>query len=428
MAGQIRTREVCPVCGGKFKEGFVGKSPTLNCPNGHRTKPDKVYIYFYDKVTHRPYIISRYHKTGHMFQSYSLAYGVLEAIRTDLDLCKAEGRRFDIRKYISSELEEYRGKFLFQVEDPGPDKITWLSDIRSRKPKRARSYIRKLEQYCRDHFIPKLGDKLMTEFDTMGAAKFRKYLVEEYRILKGGNEGKPLSDKAVKNVMDQLRAFCNWLHKMKREFVLPVFDPVELPEKIVRTMPIEDREKAFATIKNPRHRAIIDFLIKHPIRPSEACAMDVRHFDLKVLTVWVENGLDCDRTVKTRKNKKEYMIPLHPGYDTSHLRGRFGREIAFPNSLGQRYTAWVLNDIWKRACKRAGVPYVNLYNATKHTTMTQYALDGHSEKDMEMMAGQSTPGMSRKYVNRSVEMLRKMHGGTVSEISPGRVEQETTGR
>ncbi len=415
MSGQVRTREVCPVCAGKFRELFVGKGPDLICPTC-RTRPKKVYIYFYDAVTHKPYIITRYHKTDHMFTSYSLAYGVLEAIRTDIDLCKIEGRRFDIRKYITSELEEYRGNFLFQVEDPGPDKITWLSDIRSRKPRRALSYIRKVEQYCRDHFKPKFGVKLMTEFDTMDVAKFRKYLVEDYRIKTGAHKGKQLSDKAVKNVMDQLRAFCNWLHKMKRDFMLPVFDAVELPEKIVRTMPIEDRAKAFAAITSPRLKVIIDLLIKHPVRPSEACAMDVRHFDLQACTVWIENALDCDRSVKTRKNKKEYMIPLHPGFDASYIRGRFGREIAFPNKLGDRYTAWTLNEAWKRACKNAGVPYVNIYNATKHTTMTQYALDGHSEKDMEMMAGQSTSGMSKKYVKRSVEMLRKMHGRSVSEI------------
>lgn len=413
MSGQVRTREVCPVCAGKFQELFVGKSPALICPSCH-TKPDKVYIYFYDKVTRKPYVISRYYKTGHMFTSYSLAYGVLESIRTDLDVCKIEHRRFDIRKYIVSDLDEYKGKFLFQTEEPGPDKITWLSDIRSRK--RAKSYLRKIEQYCRNHFIPKFGEKNMLELETIDVAKFRKYLVEEYRITKGQNKKKPLSEKAVKNVMDQLRGFCNWLHKMKRDFIVPTFDPVEVPERVVRTMPLENREKAFAAITSPRLRAIIDCLIKHPIRPSEACALDVRHFDLKARTIWIENALDCDRAVKTRKNKKEYIIPLHPGFDTSRFKGRFGKDIAFPNNLNTRYTAWVLNESWKRACKNAGVPYVNLYNATKHTTMTTYALAGHSERDMEAMAGQSTRGMSRKYVSRSVEMLRKMHGGDVTKI------------
>ncbi len=55
-------------------------------------------------------------------------------------------------------------------------------------------------------------------------------------------------------------------------------------------------------------------------------------------------------------------------------------EIAFPNEQGTRYTAWILNDDWKRACKNAGVPYVDICNATKHTTMTKYAMDGHSDR------------------------------------------------
>lgn len=70
----------------------------------------------------------------------------------------------------------------------------------------------------------------------------------------------------------------------------------------------------------------------------------MRHFELKARMIWIESAFDCDRTVKTRKNKKEYIIPLHPGYDTSYFKGRSGRGKAFPNKLGTRYTAWVLNE------------------------------------------------------------------------------------
>jgi hypothetical protein len=34
------------------------------------------------------------------------------------------------------------------------------------------------------------------------------------------------------------------------------------------------------------------------------------------------------------------------------------------------------------------------------------------------MLGQSTPGMSGKYVKRSVEMLREMHLGRTAQILP----------
>ena len=68
------------------------------------------------------------------------------------------------------------------------------------------------------------------------------------------------------------------------------------------------------------------------------------------------------------------------------------------------------------ACERAQVEFVKFYASSRHTTAINYAMHGHEEVKIERMLGQSTPGMSRKYVKRSVEMLREMHYGRIAPI------------
>jgi len=113
----------------------------------------------------------------------------------------------------------------------------------------------------------------------------------------------------------------------------------------------------------------------------------------------------------TSGSTQSFEIPLSARWDSSCIQGRFGKEIAFPSENGTRYNAHTLNGAWKRACKRAGVDYVSLYPATRHITATAYAANGATEEEIEAMLGQSTRGMSRKYVKRSVEMLRHLVDG-----------------
>jgi site-specific recombinase XerD len=43
----------------------------------------------------------------------------------------------------------------------------------------------------------------------------------------------------------------------------------------------------------------------------------------------------------------------------------------FLNAIGRPYTESGLRKIWQRACKNAKVPYINFYNATRHSMASQ---------------------------------------------------------
>jgi hypothetical protein len=68
-------------------------------------------------------------------------------------------------------------------------------------------------------------------------------------------------------------------------------------------------------------------------------------------------------------------------------------------------------------------PYVSLYPLTRYTTATSYAARGGSEEQIEGMFGHSIRGMSKKYVKRSVEMLRHLVDGGAQVIAIGDLQK-----
>jgi len=386
MAGKIRTREKCPKCGGAFK---IIEEVDILC-TACDTRPKTYFVWLYwdgDK-----YRFPR-DQDGNILDSFRRAHRFLEKIRSEID-----SRTFVVANYLPKETDQFRGHVLFPK---------WFEYIKSKG--NAKSYLNKIEQYIDDHFVPQLGDVNMRDIKTYHVEDFRQYLSATYKNQRTGN---PLAPKSIKNVMDAFKEFCHWLHRREVIARVPHFDVVRVPEHLIQIMPLADREKVLKALQSKRLSSIISFLALHPVRPSEAAALDVRHFNLKLRIVTIEQALDSDRSVKTRKSRKAYEIPLSRNWDASCIDGRFGKEIAFPNMVGARYSAHTLNEAWKRACERAEVPYVSLYPSTRHTTATSYAARGASEEQIEGMLGHSTRGMSKKYVKRSVEMLRHLVDGT----------------
>ncbi|MDA8423805.1 MAG: tyrosine-type recombinase/integrase [Nitrospiraceae bacterium] len=398
MAGKIRTREKCSRCKAAYT---IIEEQDIVCPKCG-TRPKSFYIFIYREQ--KKYRITR-DPDGHVFDSFKRAHRTLEKIRAEID-----ARTLKIENYFAKEVEEFRGHVLFP---------RWFD---SRKRKRcAKSYLDKINQYINDHFIPQLGDLDMRSIKTHHVDQFQQYLMSSYISPK---TGKPLSPKSVKNTLDALKGFCHWLRKLEIIIRLPEFEVVDVPEHIIDVMPLEDRKKALAAVRTDELRAILSFFSFHPIRPSEGAALDGRHFDLVRMKVKIEMALDSDRSLKTRKSKKAYEIPLSVLWDRTSIEKRAANDIAFPNKNGGRYNDHTLNEAWKSACKRAGVKYVSLYPAMRHTTATNYADRGASEEQIEQLLGHSTKGMSRKYVKRSVELVRHIVDDDICEPI---VNQKTRG-
>lgn len=66
-----------------------------------------------------------------------------------------------------------------------------------------------------------------------------------------------------------------------------------------------------------------------------------------------------------------------------------------------------------RACKRAVVPRVKMYNGTRHSTATDVLIKTNGNfNTVSRIFGQSSPEMAKKYAKANVEILRGLTDGT----------------
>jgi integrase len=108
---------------------------------------------------------------------------------------------------------------------------------------------------------------------------------------------------------------------------------------------------------------------------------------------------------RSRKNKKPYYLPLSATFDRNVLNGKLPEAFVFLNAIGKPYTSSGLRKIWQRACDKAEVPYINFYNATRHSIASQAINAGVSLDRISAALGHSSLEMTRRYASLNVQKL-----------------------
>jgi integrase len=385
MAGKIRTREKCPTC----KKSFVIKEETdIFCPTCN-TRPKTYFIFFYyDKGKHR---ISR-DTDGHILDSYKRAHRLLETIRREID----QGI-FSLSNYLPREIERFRGKVLFPK---------WYEVKVSEG--RAPSHIREIERYVRLYYKPFFG---MTDM-----RKIRAGDIEDFYM----NLPAHLAAKTKKNILIELRAFLHWLYKREIISRIPAFPQVDIPEPSVNPIDRDMQLKILSHVKSWRLRDIIEFLIHHPVRPGEARALQIEDVLLKERHVWIRKTFSM-KTLKGRKNKNAYVLPLTPYFLKMMERlckNKLPKAFVFVNKFGNHFTNESLEDAWNRAKGNAGLGHIKttLYEGTRHSWGTQAVNEGMDLNLIQGAMGHSSSEMTKRYARLKAEGLRaimeRMEGST----------------
>lgn len=381
MKGKVRSREKqCPAGHGVLtvKEEIDIKCPVCNY------RPRTYYIDLYwagDQVR-----ISR-GKDGDILYSYRQAHRLLEIIRAEID-----ARTFEPSRYVYQQVEQYRGHSLLPK---------WLSTKTDKAPTTRREYNRYVTQY----FMPYFGQSDLRDLRTSHVEDFMGQLPEH------------LSVKTKKNIQVALRNICGWLRDRETLVKMPAFKKIVPPDYPIECISRADQLKVLAALKQ-RHRDFFSFLVYHPVRPGEARALKRKHFDVKTMVVHI-----CDawslKEIRHRKSKKDYYLPISAAWDVSTLSNKLPEAWVFLNEAGRPYKPENIRRIWKRACKRAGVPEIKLYNGTRHSTLTNaLQTSGGDMWRVSKLAGHSSQKMTEeRYARMNVEILRGMtDGGTTTQL------------
>ena len=399
MKGSIRTRERCPKCSGAFQEVLErkGNKPymAMKCP-GCSTTPRSFYIFIYLEKDICPNPKERKQRItkdqdGHYLRSYEEANRLLEAIRKAID----DGT-FNISDFLSKDLETFKGKYLFPQ---------WLAT----KSDKAPTHTRVIGYYIKDYFLPYFGEKNLKRLNDSHIEDFYyKWLPARQIEL----ERSIISEKTKKNIMTMLANFCRWLERRKPRIInaVPYFPEIHPPDPEIKWIRKAERAKILDAIPE-KHRAIFLFMLFHPLRPGEARALKVKDVDMEGRSIHVCRAFSL-KEIRARKNKKDYCLPLSITFNYDLLKNKLPEAWLFTTPTGRPYSHEWLSEIWRAAFKAAGLPYIQLKNATRHSIASQALNDGVALDRISAALGHSSVEITRqRYAKLEVESLREVIDG-----------------
>ncbi len=137
-------------------------------------------------------------------------------------------------------------------------------------------------------------------------------------------------------------------------------------------------------------------MVFHPVRPGESRALRRKDFNLENMTVHIQRAFS-KKVEKCRKGKVDYYLPISSRFDISILKNMLPEAFVFLNEEGRPYKPENLRRIWHRACKKAGVPRIKMYNGTRHSTATDVLIKTNGNfNTVSRILGRSTPEMAKK--------------------------------
>jgi integrase len=375
MAGKVRSREkYCSECKSKLiVQVEDGEEKGIKCPVCNY-RPQTYFIFIYwQGGKHR---IPR-DPDGHILDGYRRAHRLLESIRREID-----AGTFNINNYLPKEIEMFRGHQLLEEWQ----RVKAGQGLSS-------GHLEKVRQYATAYYVPYFG--------ALDCRKLITHHIESFMLTLPQH----LSEKTKKNIMDMLKNFCRWLYRREIIARVPFFPVLSPPEPVIRVITRETQLKILEKI-SPRHRDIFRFLMYHPVRPSEACALKTKDIDLVNGIVEISRAFGHKHELKPRKNKKPYHLPLSNTFDPSVLRNKLPEAFVFVNSYGKPFCGNRLRKIWTAALIKAKVPHINLYNGTRHSIATDAVMRGVDKNRISQALGHSTASMADKYVKAKVDILR----------------------
>jgi len=379
MDGKIRTKQICPECGGNFE------GEPLRCPSC-KIAPTRYFIDLWWKKRHKLYS----DQDGYPLTSWEQAGRFLTHIRYEIDRDrKSQGKfRFDPKNYVKRDLnalkfENYvRNWFAWRAEEIDlPDGVS-------------RTYLKSAEANARNHLLPFFGEMNIREIEEGQLIAFRRQLP------------KTLSAKTVKNIFGLLHKILRDAKKLRDIQRVPEFPEIKHVIPPIKWIDEEDQERILAEVKDPVYRALFLFLMKQGCRPNEARALKWDRIDFERNQVIIDGAMDDDVYRLRTKTRDTRRLPLHPevrkALESLPTRALSGFVFTY---RGQPLKGNVVQNYWRRIRARAGIN-ISLYQGTKHSGGSQAINAGVDLQVIQHMFGHKDPRTTLRYLSVATETLK----------------------
>lgn len=420
MKGKIYARSKCPQHTVPFA-GLPLRCPTVGCserPEG----PFRIEIYdsgHLHKISSGP--------KGETLDTQKVALKFLVRINQEI-----AAKRFDPGLYNKNR-GRGAGQWTFRTyaEKHMADKT---SDAEAEQ--NAPATVRLHQMYLTRHLYPRIGDMDIRDINAVTLKDLRRELLEKPAHQRGG---KALSAKYTWNILAFLHSV---LAEAKRDDMIdkvpdiPDVKRKKRPRKQVlrpeqQLLVLRDLEAA-----EPEHAPIFWAMYFTGHRPAECAALRMKDYWRAKRMLDFARTYSDDQLQDGRKADDEHLVPI-PDQLCEILDRMLDARMAsslppLPDALlfvppqlktgrppADHYRNHNMPRIWARACGRVRVPYIGLYESTKHSLGARMLELGMTRAQIAAVLG-ITEQMTHHYAEYEAEMLRpivdRIHGASTHTL------------
>lgn len=377
MKGQIKTKEKCPRCNGKFKHF-----------------PKIGFICEYCKTTPRRFYIDL-HWQGKRFKIYSSKHGTAldsyQIAQATLLIINEEIRKhiFDPTKYIKSEIKKFFVSYLIEEY------------YEKKKSSIAPSYLPTFKKHL---------DTAKSFFTTKDIRELRKIDLEKYKDSLNSQNKSP---KTVKNYLDTFKAFLNYCKDTLEIInIVPSFPKVEKPQPKIQWVDTDIQRLIYNYIPE-QDKPIILFLMLTGCRPAEARALKVKDINLKQGFIAISSSFSRNvlRPKRKGKNAPPVIVPIHPELKPILelcIKDKLPEAFVFINPrTGKPYSQEAMGRIWNTTRKKLNLPEnLRLYDVTRHSFASNLINNGVPIADISKLLGHTNINTTTKYAHIDLQRTK----------------------
>lgn len=371
MIGAIRTKERCPVCGGKFT------GELLVCQKC-RTAPRRFYL---DLPWQGQKIKLYSDQDGYPLDSYDRAARLLSHVRYQIDR-----EIFDPRNYVKRDVRALRF---------GVYSASWL-ERKTKEQERGQisiSYLRSCRTWLDNHLLP--------FFRHINIREINEGHLEDFLL----NLPASLSPKTRLNILGVMHKIIADALRRRDIQMMPEFPRIQQVEPEIKWITREQQGSILAQVKCSVSRTLFIFLMRTGSRPGEARALKWESINWQQQTVTIHAAMDRETWRPFTKERDVRIIPLHPELITAlRLLPRAISGYVFSLS-GQPLTANAVQKTWMRAAAKAGIK-IGLYQGTKHSLGCQLLNSGVREEVLQALFGHKDRQSTKRYAKMVSDSLK----------------------
>ncbi|MBP5709048.1 MAG: tyrosine-type recombinase/integrase, partial [Bacteroidales bacterium] len=238
---------------------------------------------------------------------------------------------------------------------------------------------------CYERIVIKLYEAVQKNYTDMTVSDLRYFLAYE--------KSRGVSNRTLDNTRVQISSFFTWLLDEELIFKNPcrTIAPIKYTRKVKAPFSSLEIDAMRIACRNPKERAIIEFLLSSGVRVSELCSIQLSDIDFDNLTVVVKEG-------KGAKQRIVYINELAKKHLIEYLSERkINGDYVFYSKFGNPMSPGGIRHLLKTIEHCASITNVHPHRF-RRTLATNLASRGMDIQEIARLLGHSDLNTTQQYV------------------------------